>query len=131
MDQFIAAQIQRQSDPNYGAQASSTPTPLDIIRAAAVNNGGLSLSQLGSLSESVSKTVPQATKPVPASAKELALTQYMDLANKMAASTASDPNYSKSQVGAAHQQLLENLRAGLTTANQINDVATGMPVPIQ
>lgn len=112
------------------AGPAPAPTPLDVIRAAAMNNGGLSLSQLGALSESVSRTVPQQVKPVPLTSKEQAAAQYLTLANDYAIKSAQDPNYGKSQAGAAHQQLMEDLRGIAATPNQINDVATGMP-PLQ
>jgi hypothetical protein len=115
--------------PSSGAPAP--PTPLDVIRAAAMNNGGLSLNQLASLSESVARTVPQAVKPVPLTSKEQAGAQYLSSANDYAMRMAMNPAYAATDTGKAHAQLLANLRALASVPNPINDAATGMPLQVQ
>lgn len=122
------------NDPVGGAISASgggggQMTPLDVIRNAAMASGGLSLNQLASLSESVARTVPQATRPVPLTSKEKATDQYTDLVNKYAAAQAQDPSYATSPTGAAHYGLIENLRPVVGPANQMYDISGTPPNP--
>lgn len=116
------------SAPSASAGVASAPTsPLDVVRAAAMANGGLSLNQLGALTESVSRMIPPTTQK-PVTAKDQILGQYQSLANDYAVRTAQDPNYANTQGGKAHAALLQQLREGAASANSMFDVMnSGMP----
>ena len=107
--------------------AAGSSSPLDVVRAAAMANGGLSLNQLGALTESVSRMIPPVTQK-PVSVKDQILGQYQSLANDYAVRTAQDPNYANTQGGKAHAALLQQLREGAASANSIFDAMnSGMP----
>lgn len=96
MTAFLAAQTARQMQPGYGSDGGGPQSPLDIVRNAAVASGGLSLNQLGALSEAVSRVNPplapkQHTYRDDAAQAALALAEQQGQAAMAAAKAGNDP----------------------------------------
>lgn len=106
-----------------GGGSSGATTPLDIVRAAAMANGGLSLNQLGAMSEALGRLIPPVTQRVP-TMRDQAIGLGLQIAQQKAAADMADAKKNNDPVAyrKATDDLFQNVRTLGASPNQMFDV---------